>query len=154
MNKEDQIMGAFRELLNKWVSLNKFNMEKSLKEYKSSEIHCVDYIKKNDDSNVTRLAEAFYMTGGAISKLTKRLINKGVLESYRRVDNKKEIYFRLTEKGEDIYKIHDGLHEEFKERDKAVYENITEQEFDNMLAFAENYIKHLDAEIKKSGVEI
>ncbi len=154
MNKEEQVMMNFRDLYNKLVWLNKFKMENSLKGYKSSEVHCIEYIGRNADSNVTKLAEAFYMTSGAISKLTKKLIKKGIIESYQRPDNKKEIYFRLTSQGQAIYKIHEELHKEFQERDSAVFEQITEEQFDNMLRFVERYSRHLDSEIKKLGVDI
>ncbi len=154
MNKEEQVMMNFRDLYNKLVWLNKFKMENSLKGYKSSEVHCIEYIGRNADSNVTKLAEAFYMTSGAISKLTKKLIKKGIIESYQRPDNKKEIYFRLTSQGQAIYKIHEELHKEFQERDSAVFEQITEEQFDNMLRFVERYSRHLNSEIKKLGVDI
>ncbi|GGG55321.1 MarR family transcriptional regulator [Paenibacillus radicis (ex Gao et al. 2016)] len=154
MNKEDQVLAGFRDLYNKIVWLNKDKMEDSLKGYKSSEVHCIEYIEKNADSNVTKLAESFYMTRGAISKLTKKLLQKGLIESYQKPDNKKEIYFRLTEQGKVIFKIHEDLHKEFQERDKAVFEEITEQQFDSMLSFLEKYSRHLDAEIKKTGVHV
>ena len=154
MNKDEQVIMGFRDLLNKMVSIDKFKMEESLKGYKSSEVHCIEYIGRNVDSNVTRLAESFYMTRGAISKLTKKLIRKGMIESYQKPDNKKEIYFRLTEQGKAINKVHEDLHEEFEERDKAVFEQVTEEQFDIMLNFVEKYRKHLDAEIKKLGVDI
>ncbi len=154
MNKEEQVIRGFRDLLNKMVLLNKFKMEGSLKEYKPSEVHCIEYIGKNADSNVTKLAESFYMTRGGISKITKKLIKKGIIESYQKPDNQKEIYFRLTEQGKVIYKVHEELHKEFQERDKAVFEQVTEEEFDIMLSFAEKYSRHLDAEIKKQGVDI
>lgn len=93
------------------------------------------------------------MTRGAISKLTKKLIQKGLIESYQKSDNKKEIYFRLTEQGKVIYKIHEDLHKEFQERDKAVFEQVTEEQFDSMLSFVEKYSRHLDAEIKKQGID-
>ena len=154
MNKEEQVLMGFRDLLNKIVSLNKPKMKDSLKGYKSSEVHCIGYIGSNVDSNVTKLAQSFYMTRGAISKLTKKLIKKGIIESYQRLDNKKEIYFSLTEQGQVINKIHEELHKEFQERDKAVFEQVTEEQFDIMLSFVEKYSKHLDAEIKKQGVDI
>ncbi|MBC9785373.1 MarR family transcriptional regulator [Heliobacterium chlorum] len=154
MNKEEQVIMGFRDLFNKMVWLNKFKMEESLKGYKSSEVHCIEYIGRNLDSNVTKLAESFYMTRGAISKLTKKLIEKGLIESYQKPDNKKEIYFRLTEQGKVIYKIHAELHKEFQERDKDVFEQVTEEQFDSMLRFVEKYSRHLDAEIKKLGVDI
>lgn len=155
MNKEEQVLVGFRDLYNKIVRLNKDKMEDSLKGYKPSEVHCIEYIEKNVDSNVTKLAESFYMTRGAISKLTKKLIQKGLIESYQKSDNKKEIYFRLTEQGKAIYQIHEDLHNEFQERDKAVFEQVTEEQFDNMLHFVDKYNRHLDAEIKKKlGADI
>lgn len=154
MNKEEQLTMGFRDLYNKMISLNKDKMEDALKGYKSSEVHCVEYIGKNADSNVTKLAESFYMTRGAISKITKKLIEKGLIESYQKPDNKKEIYFRLTEQGKVIYNIHEELHNEFQERDKAVFEQVTEEQFDSMLSFVEKYNTHLDAEIKKKATNI
>jgi DNA-binding MarR family transcriptional regulator len=157
MNKdeeEEQVIIGFRDLLNKWVSLNNFKMKASLKGYKSSEVHCIEYIGRNVDSNVTKLAESFYVTRGAISKITKKLIKKGLIESYQKPDNKKEIYFRLTEQGKVINKVHEELHKEFQERDKAVFEQVTEEQFEIMLGFVEMYSRHLDAEIKKEGVDI
>ncbi|AYF06505.1 MULTISPECIES: MarR family transcriptional regulator [Bacillus] len=154
MNKEEQVMNGFRELYNKLVWLNKDKMEEGLKGFKSSEVHCIEYIENNADSNVTQLAEAFYVTRGAISRMTKKLINKGLIESYQKSENKKEIYFRLTEQGKEIYKIHEELHNEFQERDKAVFEQVTEAEFDSIINFVEKYSRHLDAEIKKQGIHI
>lgn len=154
MNKEEQVIVAFRDLYNKMSWLNKLKMEDSLKEFKSSEVHCIEAIGKNADSNVTKLAESFYMTSGAISKLTKKLIKKGVIESYQKADNKKEIYFRLTEKGKAVYNIHEELHKEFQERDKAVFEQVTEKQYGDMLRFVERYSRHLDEEIKKLDVNI
>ena len=154
MNKEEQVLMGFRDLLTKLAALNKVKMQNSLKGYKSSEIHCIEYIGRNVDPNVTKLAEAFYVTRGAISKMTRKLIKKGVIESYQKPDNKKEIYFRLTKPGRAINKVHAALHKEFQERDKDVFEQVTEEQLDIMLSFAEKYIRHLDAEIKKLGVEI
>lgn len=154
MSKEEQLITGFRDLYNKMVFLNKFKMEDSLKGYKSSEVHCIESIGRNADSNVTKLAESFYMTRGAISKITKKLMQKGIIKSYQKPDNKKEIYFKLTEQGKSIYKIHEELHKEFKERDKAVFEPVTEEQFDIMLRFVERYRRHLDAEIKKQGLDI
>lgn len=154
MNKEEQVLAGFRDLFNKMALLNKVKMEQALNEYKPSEVHCIEYIAHNIDSNVTKLAESFYMTRGAISKLTKKLIEKGLIESYQKTDNKKEIYFRLTKQGISVFKIHEDLHKEFYERDKVVFESISDEEFASMLNFAERYNKHLDSEIKNSDFYI
>ncbi|MBM7871079.1 DNA-binding MarR family transcriptional regulator [Clostridium pascui] len=154
MNKEEQVMMNLRELFNKMAWLNKLKMEESLKGYKPSEVHYIECIGRNVDSNVTKLAESLYMTRGAISKMTKKLIEKDIIESYQKPDNKKEIYFRLTEQGQRIFKVHEKLHKEFQERDKAVFEQVPDEQFDSMLRFVEKYSRHLDAEIKKLGIDV
>lgn len=153
MNKEEQVIDQFRNLFNKMSWLNKVKMEERLNEYKPSEVHCMEYVEKNVDSNVTQLAESLYMTTGAASKITKKLIRKGLIESYRKPGNNKEIYFRLTEQGRAVYTIHEELHKEFQERDQAVFGQISAEQYDGMLAFIEKYSKHLDAEIKKQGLD-
>ncbi|AZI46517.1 MULTISPECIES: MarR family transcriptional regulator [Bacillus] len=154
MDKKEQLLTDFRDFFNKMVWLNRLKMEESLKGHKPSEVHCIEFIKKIEDANVTKLAESLYMTRGAISKLTKKLINKGLIESYQKPLNKKEIYFRLTEQGKVIYKIHEELHKEFQERDKIVFEQVTDEQFDTMLNFVETYSRHLDSEIKKLGADM
>jgi DNA-binding MarR family transcriptional regulator len=154
MSKEEQIMTGFRDLYNKVMWLDSYTMKTSLKAYTPSEVHCIEYIGRNADPNVTKLAEYFYMTRSAISKLTRKLMEKGLIESYQMPGNKKEIYFRLTGQGKAVDTIHQELHSAFRERDKAVFEQITQDEYDSMLRFVEKYGGHLDAEIKKLGVDI
>lgn len=154
MNKQEQVIMDFRDLFNKMAWLNKMKMEDSLKGYKPSEVHCIEAIEKIADPNVTKLAESLYMTRSAISKLTKKLIERDLIESYQKPDNKKEIYYRLTKQGKVIFQIHEDLHKEFQERDKAVFEQVTDEQFDSMLRFTETYSRHLDAEIKKQGIDI
>ncbi|WP_326513472.1 MarR family transcriptional regulator [Clostridium intestinale] len=149
MDKEEQVLMGLRNLVNKMSWINKPKMEKRLEGYKSSEVHCIEYLGKNTDSNVTRLAESFYMTTGAISKLTKKLIKKGVIESYKKPDNKKEIYFRLTKEGQRVFNIHEELHKEFQERDKSIFDQMSKEQYDSMISFMESYSKHLDEEMKK-----
>ncbi|MGX7418384.1 MarR family transcriptional regulator [Carnobacterium gallinarum] len=149
MNKKEQVLVDFRSLFDKLAWLNKNKMEVSLQGYQSSEVHCIEYIGKHVDANVTKLAEAFYMTRGAMSKVTRKLINKDLIESYQKPENKKEIYFRLTEQGQKVFTLHEELHEEFRQRDQVVFEEITDEQYDTMLRFIENYKQHLDTEINK-----
>lgn len=149
MNKKEQVLTHFRDLFSKLVWLNKLKMESSLTDYKPSEVHCIEYIGNHTDANVTKMAESLYMTRGAISKITKKLIDKQLIESYQKPDNKKEIYFRLTEQGIQIQHMHEQLHQEFEKRDQVVFEQVTDEQFENMLRFIEKYSNHLDDEIKK-----
>ena len=147
-DKQEQILLNFRNLFEKMSWLNTLKMKNSLKSYKSSEVHCIEYIEKNTDVNVTKLAEAFYMTKGAITKVTQKLMDKNVIESYQKKDNKKEIYFRLTSKGKEVFEVHEKLHDEIKKRDSAVFESMSNRQFEDILRFMEDYSRHLDSEIE------
>ncbi|MCI2954114.1 MarR family transcriptional regulator [Staphylococcus caprae] len=152
MNKEQAIMKNFRDIFNKIAWLNKGKMEEALKGNKPSEVHCIEAIQELNEPNVRRLTEALFMTRGAVSKLTKRLEQRGLIESYKNPDNKKEVYFRLTEAGTEIYQTHEDLHKEFQRRDQEVFDNITDEEFKTMMQFVEKYNAHLDKEIKDQGL--
>lgn len=154
MKKEEQVIAEFWNLFNKKIWLDEIEMKAALKDYKLSEIHCIEYIGKNADSNVTKLAESFYMTRSAISKIAKKLMEKGLIESYQKPENKKEIYFRLTERGEDVNNIHEKLHQKFQNRDQGVFTPVTEEQLDMMIRFAQRYNQHLDEEIEKLGINI
>lgn len=154
MNTENQVMELLWELFNKMIWLNQQSLKKSLNGYNPSEIHCIDYIGNNPESNVTQLADAFYMTRGAISKLTKKLITKGLIECYQKMGNKKERYFCLTDTGLEVFKIHEKLHHEFDIRDESVFEQISKEELDGILHFAKIYNCHLDNELDKLGLNM
>lgn len=152
MSKEEQAMMSLWDMFKKRMWLDSYRMKDKLKGYNPSEIHCIAYIGEDEDPNVTKLAESFDVTRGAISKLTKKLINKGLIESYQKPDNKKEVYFKLTEQGKAIYDIHEEMHREFKDRDKPFFEQVTKGQLDAILDFSEKYNMHLDTEIKKLDV--
>lgn len=154
MGKAEQAMSGLWDMFKKRMWLDSYHMKSRLTGYNPSEIHCVAHIGKDKGSNVTKLAASFDMTRGAISKLTKKLAKKGLIESYQKPDNKKEIYFQLTERGKVIYNIHEEMHREFRDRDRPFFERVTEEELDVILDFAKKYNMHLDAEIKKLCVDM
>ena len=154
MNRGEQILASCWEAFQKKMCLESFYIKNRLKDYKPSEIHCIEYIGNNPNSNVTKLADAFRMTTGGITKLTKKLIEKNLIETYKSPDNKKEIYFRLTDYGKEIYKIHDNLDKEFQKRDKDIFNQITEEEYICIIHFFNMYSHHLDNELEKAGIDI
>lgn len=151
MNKEEELMYNFRDLFNKIAYLNKFEMEEALKGLTSTEVHCIEAIEENTDPNVRKLAETLYMTRGAISKLTRRLMKKELIESYQKEDNKKEIYFKLTVAGQKIYHTHEQLHAKFQKRDEKVFEEMDDTQYQSMMDFINQYRNHLDQEINKQN---
>jgi DNA-binding MarR family transcriptional regulator len=76
-----------------------------------AEVHLLEAIKAHEGANVSELARHLGMTSGAISQSTKKLIDKGLIESYRKDGNRKEVFSRLTELGEKVHQGHQAHHE-------------------------------------------
>jgi DNA-binding MarR family transcriptional regulator len=92
------LLSQFAELYEKQDVLTKLTSKEFLHSYGYSEIHCIDLIGKLEHPNATKLSINLSMTRSAVSKITKKLLNNGDVISYQNEDNKKEIYYKLTEK--------------------------------------------------------
>jgi DNA-binding MarR family transcriptional regulator len=57
------------------------------------------------------LSKILGFTNGAISQAAKKLLDKALIENYRISNNKKEVYFRLTELGLKVLEGHRKHHE-------------------------------------------
>ncbi|MEC0167079.1 MarR family transcriptional regulator [Paenibacillus graminis] len=76
-----------------------------------SEIHLLEAIKSKEGANVSELAAYLEITSGAVSQGTKKLLDKDLIESYKKNGNRKEVFFRLTPLGERICEGHQKHHE-------------------------------------------
>lgn len=154
MNKEDLFLLNLNRMIDVRRSLNKLSKKGYLPDYNYTELKCIALIGNMGEANVTRLAEASYMTRGGISKAIKRLLNSGVVESYQKPENKKEIYFILTDMGKNIYKKYEEYTDSLKERDKIVFNGLSEGEKDVVVKFLEKYNEYLEENIAKAEIMI
>ncbi|WP_157771430.1 MarR family transcriptional regulator [Paenibacillus sonchi] len=76
-----------------------------------SEIHLLEAVKSQEGANVSELAAYSEMTSGAVSQGTKKLLDKELIESYKKKGNRKEVFSRLTPLGERICDGHQKHHE-------------------------------------------
>ncbi|WP_084326027.1 MarR family transcriptional regulator [Lacrimispora aerotolerans] len=76
-----------------------------------SEIHLLEAIKSQEGANVSELAAYLEITSGAVSQGTKKLLDKELIESYKKKGNRKETFSRLTPLGERICEGHRKHHE-------------------------------------------
>lgn len=152
-NKAKRVIEGFNELVHKASWLDSVKMEIALNGYQPSEIHCIEYIGDHEEVNVTKLANGMFMTRSAISKITRKLLKKELIKSYQKTDNKKEIYFELTSEGQKIYQMHADLHQASYERDEAMFEKISADQYDFILSFLKQYNQHLDEEIDEMNLD-
>ncbi|MFD0619116.1 MarR family winged helix-turn-helix transcriptional regulator [Paenibacillus sp. GCM10027629] len=155
MAKDEELSRIFnrvseRHNLIKTIEEKKF---KFMRENTFMEVHCIDFIEKMEDANVTKLANAFQVTRGAISKVTKRLIETGAIERYQKPDNKKEIYFKLTDIGREIYWEHEKMHQTRIERDSGYFSQLSNEEKDNLIQILNKIYGQIAEELKELGMD-
>jgi DNA-binding MarR family transcriptional regulator len=99
-----------------------------LEEMSLAEVHCVDRVGSIEQPNVTKIATSMRLTRGAISKVSKKLLAKGLIEDYQDPGNKKEVYFRLTESGWTVFRRHQEIHGDVQAAWSSLFERYSSAE--------------------------
>ena len=147
--KHQILLKEIASMLQRQEMLTKLTESVCLEEYSYSETHCIDYIGKTELPNVTKIADNMQMTRGAISKMTKKLLAKGLIEKYSLESNKKEIYFRLTESGMELYKEHEKRHKLWEQRDSKFLERYSPEEMEIITKFMKEFNMYLEEKIEE-----
>ena len=148
MKQHQILLKEIASMLQRQELLTKLTENVCLEEYIYSETHCIDYIGKNELPNVTKIAEHMQMTRGAISKMTKKLLAKGLIDKYTLSSNKKEVYFRLTESGTELYKEHEKRHRLWEQRDSKFLERYSLEEIEIITKFMQEFNIYLEDKIE------
>lgn len=77
-----------------------------------SEIHAIEAIANHPEGNASYLASVLGITNGAITQIITKLRAKNLVEQYYSPDNKKEVFYSLTDKGRKVNKGHARFHAE------------------------------------------
>jgi len=117
-----------------------------------AEVHSIDRIGSMEHANVTRIANDMDMTRGAISKISRKLLGKGLIESYQRDENKKEIYFRLTPQGERIFDAHKKCHSHATRERIALLSAYSEDEQSIILNFLNDMNRQIDGKLASDSL--
>ena len=144
------LLNLFKEYGDKQEILSKLKEDQSLWEYNNSELHIIAAIGDLKQPNVTSLAEYMGMTRGGICKNIKKLTEAGLILSYQRDGNAKNIYYQLTDAGKVIYEKHSEAHDAWIARDKAFMEGFSDEQLTQVADFMVQYIRHIDKRIEES----
>ncbi|HDK7170120.1 TPA: MarR family transcriptional regulator [Clostridium botulinum] len=147
----NSIMEGFKEIYEKEEILGKIAFRGEYEKYGVSEIHCIDFIGKIENLNVTKISENMNMTRGAISKICKKLLNNKLIDKYKKPENDKEIYFKLTKSGEELYKCHEIKHKKWEERNNNFFKNVDREEQEIVASFLKKFNNFLDKIIESEG---
>jgi DNA-binding MarR family transcriptional regulator len=81
-----------------------------------AEVQFLEAVTRYPDENVSALSKRLGITKGAVTQMVSKLCQKELLQGIQREDNKKEKFFRLTNKGEVTIKGHQLYHQQANEK--------------------------------------
>lgn len=112
-----EISKKFFEMLTAITSEQKIPVEYSegLLLY-HAETDLLQMIGENPGANVSLLSEKLGVTKSAVTQMSARLTEKGLIEKYMVDANRKERYFKLTTSGESVRKLHEEYHRDASAR--------------------------------------
>ncbi|SHI41067.1 MarR family transcriptional regulator [Lutispora thermophila] len=88
-------------------------------------LHVLEVIFEKEGIKGIDIAGELKVTKGAVSKVTRKLLDHGLIRKVRRPTNLKEIYYYVTSLGAELADLHRQMH---KEKDRIVFELL--QDYD------------------------
>lgn len=141
------------KLLLEYINLSDLNDDAHNREdlvgYDNSELNCLDCIGRMENPNVTSIAAKMGMTKGAISKITKKLLDKEAIETYQLGDNRQKVFYKLTEKGRALFAAHEERHRQWQDRELSFLHTISEEDREAVIRFMLAYNANLNERIAK-----
>src|SRR5690349_21156206 len=79
-------------------------------------LHVLDAIGRLEPVNGITISKQFGIPKGSVSKVTRKLAAKNLIVTETLPNNKKEILFRMTPLGKEIFDVHRAMHIEMEQR--------------------------------------
>jgi DNA-binding MarR family transcriptional regulator len=93
-----------------------------------AEIHTITMVGKNNEINLTGLAEIMGVTRGAITQTINKLVKKNLI--VKTSINKKEFNLKLSEKGEIVRREQESFHKELFTFASSLYDSARQEDRD------------------------
>ena len=149
MNTE--LMNLFAMYMEKQEILSKLMEDEKLHGYYYSELHTIAAIGDLAEPNVTQIANYMNVTKGAISKITKKLLEQNLIEAYQKDGNKQKIFFRLTKSGQSLYDEHEKQHNLWLKRDDTFIKQFDSKTVEQIEKFMKAFNDYLEEKIIELG---
>ncbi|MBS3681239.1 MarR family transcriptional regulator [Ornithinibacillus massiliensis] len=125
-----------REASQKRRSFSRTDKEDSIiQDWTLTQLHIVSAIKAQGSANNTSLSKTLNVSKPAITKAIRKMLENNVVVESRQEENQKEVYYLLTDYGEQLARIHERLHEQARNRYLSLLDNFDEEELETIITF-------------------
>ncbi|PWN11927.1 MarR family transcriptional regulator [Bacillus thuringiensis] len=119
-----------KELVSEYENINK--------NWTLTQLHIVSVIHESKQQmNNTLLSMELNISKATISKAIRVLIDNNILLTHQNTDNKKEIFYTLTDKGIQLAIVHKKLHKIAHERYSELFQQFNDSELQVVTKFLE-----------------
>jgi DNA-binding MarR family transcriptional regulator len=92
-----------------------------------TELHTIAVVARNNEVNMTQLADIMGVTKGAISQTINKLVHKGLILKTN-ITNRKEVNLMLSEKGRIVVKAQESFQKEIFTFAEKLYESAKSED--------------------------
>jgi DNA-binding MarR family transcriptional regulator len=123
---ETELLKEFEKLYQLQETMAKLSTKGLYDSLGTTHTHCINFIGDIQEANGVQISINLGLTRSAISKITTNLEKKGYIESHKKANNNKEIFYSLTKKGQEIYLKHQKAHNNWLLRDQQFLKTVDE----------------------------
>lgn len=123
------------DVFNHILSIEAQTLKKRGVELSMNEIHVLEAIKLVENATMGNVAKKLRVALGTLTTAIDVLVKKGYVKRKRDKDDRRRVLLALTEKSEDVLKIHTDFHNEMID---SIFTDLSIQEDDVLLKSLEN----------------
>ena len=99
-----------------WLAQHSHNplIVEMLRDSTTTTLRVLDAIGRSEPVNGITISEQFRIPRGTVSKITRRLVARNLISQESLPKNKKEILFRLTPLGRELFEVHRAFDEQME----------------------------------------
>lgn len=116
-------------------------------------VHVIDCIGDDEPINHTGIVKKMNLSKGSITNISSKLLDMGFIKSTQLNNNRKEIYYSLTDKGRIVYHLHRGMHKEKEEKFYQFMESYSDAELQTIGKFMSDLVGRAEEHYGREAVK-
>lgn len=145
LHLNEQKVDTVSQTFSYYLDEQEFNQLELLPSNMSS-IHVIECIGLNEPINNIGIATKMNLSKANITKITRKLTKDELIKRFQLSDNKKEIYFKLTSRGKQVFTLHKKLHNKKRDQFYELIDNFSDDKQKVILEFLGKMINQLTEE--------
>lgn len=95
-------------------------------------------------------ANALNVTLSAVTNLSNKLVSKGYIERVASIEDRRQVYLKITERGREVEA---RMLAKYRELNEGLWSDFSDPEMDALIASYEKMIEHLQLKISQAKTE-